>query len=290
MSHLVLALLLSIAAVESQPCDKPPKLDGVLDDACWAGGGFQSGFTILNKVDVKADVQTHFQFAHDGGHLYLAARLDEPHMDKLKAEATDRDGHVYRDDCIEIMLDANGDKTTHFQFVVNSLGTLWDSQRRQGGHVHTVKWNCPGFRAVPRKYDDHWTIEIAIPLADLSLDAGSKGTWGFNVARERHAGGDLELTTFTPLTGGFHAVGEYARLTLHDADVDAYLWEVCSPFDTRTAEHDGGVAYLGKTFIVNRTGQFQFLTITAELDTAGGKSQKITVRPAHAQPQTKFVA
>jgi hypothetical protein len=275
MMQLLAVLLLSATAVHGEVvvprCQTPPQLDGALDDACWKAATWHSDFRILNTPEVHAPVDTAFAFAHDGRTLYFAAKLTEPNVADIKTEATERDGKVHGDGCIEIMLDANGDHATYFHFIVNSIGAIYDAQRRQGGHVATAQWSSDGARTATKVYDDRWVVEMSIPLADLGLDEGSLGMWYFNVARERYAGGTLELFTHAPLTGGFHAAGEYLPMRLEDADIGAFLWEVRTPFNMRTTEHGDGIAWTGKTFIGNRTGEFRFIRVTAQLDNGDGE-------------------
>jgi len=108
---------------------QPITIDGNLDEPVWATDAEWYGqFSLLGKPDLKASVQTRFKVAFDDENIYLAAVLDEPHMDKLKETATQRDRHIHRDDCLEIMLDPQGERTEYFHFAVNSLGTLYDAE------------------------------------------------------------------------------------------------------------------------------------------------------------------
>jgi hypothetical protein len=268
----------ALAALNAPRCAPAPAIDGQLDDAAWAAVEWQGGqFTELNRPDRVVDVQTRFKILHDAENLYIAVKLDEPKMASLRCLETERDGRVYTDDCVEIFLDANGDKSTLFQFVVNSAGVVYDSEVRQGGHVHSSLWNAAGLRVATVQAADHWTVELAVPFVALNLDSGSKGAWGFNMGRERYAGDAQELSSFTPLTGSFLQPSMFSQLTLTGADLSAYLWDVKPPFDIRARAQNGVPTLEVKTFIANRTGAFRFLKLTAALDTQGGGRNEKTV-------------
>lgn len=263
-------------AVESLPAAAPPVIDGRLDDPCWQAGPWYGDFVVLNQPEARPTAQSRFKIRHDDRYLYLAAHMDEPLSHAIKAEETEHDGKVYSDDCVELMLDANGDRSSHFHFIVNALGTVYDAHRRQGGQVVSLAWNCEGFRAAAFVGEGYWSVEMAVPLVELMLDGGSRGAWGVNVARERKSTVEPEYSTYAPLTGGFHQTALFASMTLRDADIDRYLWDVRAPFSLRAMEVDGAASLLGKTFVTNRSGSFRFLTLRAALDTAERQAQPIT--------------
>jgi Carbohydrate family 9 binding domain-like len=269
---LILLTFVTISASAAQivptPKTSTPKIDGKLDDACWKQAQWQNSFTVLDKPKVKASPQTRFKVVHDNSFLYIAVELDEPTMNKLKAKITMRDGRVWVDDCLEIFIDANRDKASYHHFVINSTGTVYDSERRQGGHVGTSKWNSAGIKTATSKQNNSWTLEVAIPFVDLGISGNT--TWGINIARERQAGGKLQLSTFVPLTGGFHEPANFASLQLRNADLSSFSWKIKPPYALRTVMENGKKLLAGKTFITNNTGKFRFVKLSSSLS-GGGK-------------------
>ena len=59
----------------------------------------------------------------DADHLYLAARLEEPH---LWATLTDRDAILYREHDFELFIDPDGDALAYYELEINALGTEFD--------------------------------------------------------------------------------------------------------------------------------------------------------------------
>ncbi|MEN6347768.1 MAG: hypothetical protein ABFE16_20925, partial [Armatimonadia bacterium] len=168
----------------------------------------------------------------------FAAEADEPSVGTLKTAVTARDGKVYNDDCLEFMVDPTGQRVEYYHFVVNPLGTIYDAQGRQGGAVESADWNC-NVLAAAKTGTDKWTVELRVPVVELGMTAASRGDWAVEVARERQAKGS-ELSSFAPLTGGFHQPGQYAVLKLPGADFDPYLWDITAPQNAQVYPNAAG--------------------------------------------------
>lgn len=233
---LLACLVASPLLAKPQPVTALPSgdaiaIDGKLDDAAWQTGEWSSGFTMLDNPAKPAPVQTRFKVRHDASNVYIGAELDEPQIADMKAAATERDGKVWSDDCIEVMLDPTGERIEYNHFMVNSLGAIYDAQMRQGGHVRSQEWDC-GIQSAATVGAGKWFAEMRIPVVELGLTAASRGDWAINVTRARRVSGE-ELSTYSPLTGGFHQPSLYAALKMRDADFGAFLWEVKSPYEVR---------------------------------------------------------
>ncbi|MFA6813544.1 MAG: carbohydrate-binding family 9-like protein, partial [Bacteroidaceae bacterium] len=253
------------------PKTSAPVIDGKLEDACWQQTEWKTNFTILNKTKVLAAQQTRFKTVHDNNFLYIAVEFDEPNINGLKAQATKRDGKVYHDDCVEIFVDANRDKSSYKHFCFNSIDTVYDEERRQGGHVGTVLWNSADVKNASTKQQNKWLMEISIPFVELGING--KTTWGMNVTRNRQASGKAQFSTFVPLTGGFQEPANFADLNLKDADLSKFSWDVKAPYDLRTVSMNGEKVLTGKTFITNKTGKFCFVKWIASLASGGEQIQ-----------------
>ena len=77
-----------------------------------------------------------------------------------------------------------------------------------------------------------FSVEVGIPFVELGLAARSATQpWAIQVARERHAGGKLELSSYMRFGGSFHVPSTYAPLELKGADLRRYLWEIKAPLE-----------------------------------------------------------
>ena len=186
----------------------PITIDGALTEPGWATVDWQTGFTQAEATapaETPAAVQTRFKVLCDATTAYVAVQCDEPRPEVVKAAAPWRDGAVWQDDCVEIFLDPAGEGRYYHQVMVNSRGQIYDCYGADYGIVKSKLWN--GAVSAAGQVDaaaKQWTVEVAIPFGTLVLaeDAGTR--WKWNVTRERHAGGTLELSTWSPLQGNFH--------------------------------------------------------------------------------------
>lgn len=274
---LVLSLLLLVAGLASAAppvvtalkTTTAPVLDGKLDEAVWQAGEWYTNFTLLGEGDRPATAQTRFKVAFDQQNLYFGVELFEPQMDKLVANETKHDGRVHSDDVLELMVVPNSARLDYYHFSVNTIGTLYEAEMRQGGNVRTTEWD-PNWQAKIAKGTQSWTVEIAIPFVELGLTGASKGDWALNVARERQAG-KAELSSFTEGRGGFHQPNFYATLKLPGADLSRYMWTMRPPYETCFQMEGEQLSYLGKIHLTNDTGKFWFLRIRPELQYPGGR-------------------
>jgi hypothetical protein len=231
MRLIAMIVLLAVVNVQAQPTLQAvrtaltPRIDGVLDEACWQGD-FAGGFTTLT-TQLPADPKTAIAIAYDQTHLYVAVRCDEPHMDELVENIVTRDGPVYGDDAIELMLmavpqlhpDPNYIEYVHLIF--NTANVQQDLFMR-GGAV--LPWDGIWQSAVHHD-EDGWSAEIAIAFSNLPITDQTRSTWRFNVARQRKAN-RTQLSAFAPVENGFHTASEFASLAGVDVDFARYRIDV----------------------------------------------------------------
>lgn len=167
------------------PTNKPPVIDGKLDDECWKHAGIMKDFSI--NVGGKPLAQTRAWITSDGTNLYVAVECDEEYMSHLTANVTKINGSVFNDDCVELFFDSDMKAKGFYQLVVNSLGTYY-----AGGNIGI--WR-PEVKTGTSLGKDKWTVEIAIPMKDLKIKGSA---FGFNVCRERRPLEVFELSCWSP--------------------------------------------------------------------------------------------
>jgi len=124
-------------------------------------------------------------------------------------------GAVYSDDCVEVFIDSEYRGRDYYQICVNSLGYYYT-----GGSQGMWK---PSLKTVANRGDDRWTVEMAIPLADLKI----KGRlFGFNVCRERRPLEVFELICWSPTGERFGEPSRFGEASfehtlLADVDLDS---------------------------------------------------------------------
>ena len=182
-------------------CKSAPVLDGKLDDDCWQTAGLMQDFSI--NVGGKPKAQTKAWIATDGESLFLATECEEEFMSHLTANVTEKNGHVYNDDCVEFFIDPNLKMQGFYQLSINPLGTIYC-----GGTLGA--WN-PDVKVAVSRGTDRWFVEFSIPLKDLKL-AGS--SFGFNVCRERRPLEVFELSCWSPTGGSFGQPSRFGLASL----------------------------------------------------------------------------
>lgn len=212
---LLAALNLALPALAAEMLPTPiatagktavaPALDGVLDDACWArDAAVLRGFVSLDGAR-SASPPTDARLCWDDARLYVGVRCVEPQVKSLLARCTARDDGVWRDDCVELFLDTNLDRTSYYHVIVNSIGTVYD-ETVPGGPA----WNAD-LQVAARVGEDEWTVELAIPWSDLGGAPESGATWGVNVGRERYAGA-TDLSAWSSTYGTFLVPDRFGTL------------------------------------------------------------------------------
>lgn len=201
----------------------PPAIDGQGDDACWAA----APVNVMNesRAGNPPKVETTFRLAHDATNLYLLARCDEPNAGKLKAECTQHDEDVFFDDCVELHVTGVADQSRTYQIIVNSKGTVEDLayQRNEGGAMIGSKaWDCTGLKTSATADATGYTVEVAVPLAEIGCTYAPGARITANVCRERYAGAadaqGAELQSWSPAPEGFNDPKRFGQVLLTSGD------------------------------------------------------------------------
>lgn len=227
-----------------------PNIDGKLDDNVWKNGVWFTDFTLISNPKKLAEVQTEFQIAYDDENLYLAARMCEPESGRLKIEEFRRDGSIGQDDSLELMLDPACDRYAYFHFSTNTVGIQYDAKQSLGGEFHDIEWNA-SWKVATKIASKEWTLEMAIPLAELTLRKESGGEWGFNVVRQRRAGNNRETSSFSPMKGSFHMAQKFSKLNFQEEKFGKFFWKIKRPFDYHIEADKGDWILTGKVQIKN---------------------------------------
>ena len=265
---LMLSGSLALAApgepVVPAPAVRPPVVDGRLDEAAWKQAPRLGNFTGLGSGET-AEPGTTFRILADDKFLYFAAEMEEPATASLVADRTHPDdAHLHEDDCVELYLAVGKQRTNYYQFVINSRGVLGDREWVQGGVVSNIQWNS-GARVATTVEKGKWTVEMAIPWAALDMKEASTGDWGLNVARERRAGGTLDLSSFVPMTGSFQQPALFAPLRVEAAPLERYAWEIGAPSEVSVFKQDGQLQMKARIFVKNLSGKLRAIALRARL-------------------------
>ncbi|MEL7020568.1 MAG: carbohydrate-binding family 9-like protein [Bacteroidota bacterium] len=188
----VVLLLICMFALDRTYAQQPPQqyytcyqvretieIDGQLNERAWQQAAYTSDFVDISHPTASTPLlRTQVQVLWDTTYLYVAARMEEPHV---WATLTQRDTLIYMDDCFELFLDPGGDGIHYGEWEWNAHNTRWDMlilhPYRVPYHAHRIdEWetkhirhavHIQGTKNNPTDQDRGWSIEIAIPWTAL---------------------------------------------------------------------------------------------------------------------------
>jgi len=185
----------NIKAYHVEKTEHPPVLDGKISELCWEKVPAASGFVKFQEGS-QADPQTSFKALYDDKKLYLAITCEEPETGKLLKNQKDHDSAVYSDDCIEIFIGKDNEDYLHLIF--NPAETQYEASGSQGiqeDFQWSVKTNVG---------KSNWLAEVEIPLSSIHKSLKANDMLRINIGRERHAGKQLRVSSWTCCETSFH--------------------------------------------------------------------------------------
>jgi hypothetical protein len=160
--------------------DRPPVIDGKLEDDVWKQAVVLKDFFQINPGDNIAPSQpTEGFFGYDSKFFYAAVHaFDDP--TKVRASVAQRD-NVFDEDNITIYFDTFNDQRKAYVLGWNPLGVQQDGIFTEG--VGTDFSVDIVMESKGQLTADGWTLEVAIPFKSLRYEAGKGRLWGFHVWR-----------------------------------------------------------------------------------------------------------
>jgi hypothetical protein len=161
--------------------EKPPVIDGKLDDAIWQSAALLKDFYQTSPGDnIAPSKPTETMIGYDSKFLYLGFHCyDEP--GKVRATVAKRDGVLDTEDSIRVLLDTFNDQRKAYVLVFNPFGVQQDGVRTEGmGVDFSVDIVMESKGALT---DDGYVVEVAIPFKSLRYEAGKGKLWGLQVFR-----------------------------------------------------------------------------------------------------------
>ncbi len=154
------------------------EIDGLMHEHSWQAAAWTDAFQdIQGPAKPKPHFQTKAKMLWNDSHLFIAVRLEEPH---IWATLTERESIIYYDNDIEVFIDPNGDNHHYAELEFNAFGTIMDlllARPYRNGVVPSFSWDCKKLKHAisiegtinnPADIDTAWTIEMAIPLASIA--------------------------------------------------------------------------------------------------------------------------
>ncbi len=160
--------------------DKPPVIDGKLDEDVWKKAALLKDFFQIQPGDnTSPSKPTEVLLGYDAKFLYIAFRAaDEP--DKIRSTVAKRD-NIFQDDYVGFFLDTFNDKRKAFEVFFNPLGIQADGVLTEGrGEDFSVDLLMESKGII---HETGFDVEIAIPFKSLRFEAGKGKLWGAHFFR-----------------------------------------------------------------------------------------------------------
>ena len=159
------------------------EIDGHLNEEAWAEAQVIDDFIQQSPDEGQPTTErTEVRMVYDAENLYIGFECSDSQPEKVVANEMRRDGQLWQNDNVYVMLDTYGDKRQCFFFRTNALGALSDTAVTDGGENLNGSWDCI-WEAAGRRHDKGWTVEIAIPFNQLRYKKKDSMVWGVNFGR-----------------------------------------------------------------------------------------------------------
>jgi hypothetical protein len=157
--------------------DKPPVLDGILNDEAWDGAELETGVWLTDSpyYGLKLEQQCRVYAAYDDFALYFAFKCYDPNPEQIKTSVSRRDSSD-KDDWICIILDPSYTRQVAYQHMVNPNGIQSDAIFTASGNwdkgVDWV-WDCSA-----ALNSEGYDVEMSIPLKSIRYHGGEESKMG----------------------------------------------------------------------------------------------------------------
>jgi len=161
--------------------DKPPVIDGILDEEVWQKATVLSDFYQTNPGDNTApSYPTKVMIGYDSANLYLGFHAqDDP--SRVRATVAKRDNVLATDDTVRVLFDTYNDRRRAYVLVFNPFGVQQDGILIEGtGTDYTVDILM---QSAGKLIEDGYSVEVSIPFKSLRYPQGKDKLWGLQAFR-----------------------------------------------------------------------------------------------------------
>jgi Domain of unknown function (DUF5916) len=201
-SCLLVAAIMAPAASATQPAaapfrmtdlgeNAPLRIDGILEAAWGDVPAIDEFIEYRPRQGVPASVRTEVRLARDARHVYIAARMFDPNIARLRTGLARRDNFSNEQDWISIAVDPVGTRRVAQLFYFNPDGVVWDGLSNEDAGTASSAADFE-VEVATRINADSWVVEMRIPFNELRYASRTPENWHLLIRRnyprqERHA-------------------------------------------------------------------------------------------------------
>jgi cellulose/xylan binding protein with CBM9 domain len=213
------------------------KIEGSLDEAAWKDAADTSAFVDVRKggADTSSSVQGSAKLLWDDKWLYVGATIKDDEVDGGFDKA-EKDPHLWTKDCLEIMIDpdGDGDNVDYYEVQINPQNLVFDSRfdeynkprQEPNGPFGHQEWSAKLESAVKidgtiDKDDDEdkgYVVEARIPWSSFDKAKAAPPKPGDNWRLNLYAMHDNSGVAWSPILaqGNFHKASRFGRIVWVD--------------------------------------------------------------------------
>ncbi len=207
--------------IVAAPRRGPITVDARLDEAAWTEAPLIEHF-MDHRVLRLESLETRARLAYDEKALYVAFECFDPNPADISAVLPGRDQHVLCDS-VEVLIAPKAESKEFVHWIVDSKGTIFEARSAptpEGLLKYSIKWDGSA-QVKAARGTDRWTVEMAIPAADLGITPKAGLTCRALLCRNivhTRPEGEEEQNAIVFLEGSnFHTVEKFARLRFGEA-------------------------------------------------------------------------
>lgn len=252
----------ALGRTESSPMIMIPRLsttggaEAASHDPPWSKAARLGGFL---EVDggAMAPASTWVELAYDSETLWVRFRCESAGAAPLKAEVTERDGPVWRDDSVEMLIRPPGERSSLYHFIVNAQGVRFDAE------VLDKSWDAT-WTAETSIDADGWSAVMAIPFAAFKPVPPPRAgdVWRMNFCRNSPSGEASHRSIWSPTIGSLQSPQYYGQVEFGDASIPPVRFMEMAPVGMGASrfrvQAGPGVSYeltgIGRTGSAHRLG------------------------------------
>jgi|TARA_B100002003_G_scaffold248720_1_gene283156 TolB-like protein len=180
-------------------------LDGRLDERVYTTVPSVSDFIQQEPNEgAPASERTETWIFFDDDTIYISARCWDSQPARMIANEMRRDNlGIFQNENFAVVLDTFYDRRNGYMFHTNPLGGMFDGHITAGNMNRD--WNGVWDVRTDR-FDDGWTVEIAIPFKTVRFSPGTAQTWGVNLRRIVRWKNETSYLTAVPAAYGLAGI------------------------------------------------------------------------------------
>ena len=178
---------------------KPPVIDGRIDHGEWPPEDLWQGAFVACPGDAPARQQTCFTIMFDKQNIYIAAKCNEIHINKIKTY-TKNEIDIWRHDSLEFFIQRNENRKQYQQFLVSVGGGRFGlkfitSVMRGKQQIPLNTW-----QAAAKTNNRDYVIEAKIPFKLFNAKPANGMEWRLNIQRNATTLDSDRYSTWSPVS------------------------------------------------------------------------------------------